>query len=64
MTTPKLTQAQTRRALRAAGWTSTRGLWKTDKRGLKRHTANGLTLREAASIEMIDLEWRPSRDVS
>jgi hypothetical protein len=45
------------RLLRKLGWTSYRGLWKTDKRGLKRHTAHGLTLREAASIEWIEYPW-------
>lgn len=40
--------------LRERGWTSTRGLWKTEKRGLKCHTKHGLTFREAASIELIE----------
>jgi hypothetical protein len=45
--------------LRERGWTKLRsGLWTTSKRGLKRHTAHGLLLEEAASIEFIDF-FRP-----
>lgn len=40
--------------LQVLGWKElSPGLWTTTKRGLKRHTASGLSLREAASIESI-----------
>jgi hypothetical protein len=46
------------RLLRALGWAPLpgRGVWRTEKHGLKRHTAQGLTFAEAASIECIEFK--------
>jgi len=50
----KFTRRQAMKCLRERGWVRLRdGLWRTEKQGIKRHTVNGLTFREAASIEGI-----------
>lgn len=49
-----MTRQQVGTLLRSLGWVDKRGLWRTEKRGLKAHTRQGLLLEEAASIEAID----------
>ena len=51
-----LTKAQTIKELKRLKWKCVKGLWSTEKRGLKTHTKYGVTLREAASLEWIFTE--------
>lgn len=49
-----MTEAEAEKLLKERCWVRVGdGVWTTSKRGLKRHTAGGLTLREACSIESI-----------
>ncbi len=50
--------------LKEAGWTEKKGLWRTQKRGLKRHTQNGLLIEEAASLECFSFSKELSLEIN